>query len=348
MRFDGQLARRLRALPRGRAVAAALLITGALGLLAAGIDYATPASTPPAPQATLAAAPGQPPLAPTPAPLAPPGPVAPPTTPSTSSGSTAPAGAAPPPAAVATVSARIRRLLARRPGIATSVAALDLTNSRRYRYPASHTVRIAGVVQLDLLETLLLRRQQAKQQLTDADSATATAMIEHSDNNAADTLWDQLGGAAAFRDANRQLGTKHTSPDIDRYWGLATSDAEDQLALLRNLQDGQPPSSPLDATSRRFAMSLLTAIDPAQAWGVSVAADPGTPSALKNGWVNADDDSGLWAVGSVGAINVRGHRVLLAVLTQHNPSKQAGIDLVQDIAATAVAAVAPTPLPTAN
>jgi hypothetical protein len=95
-------------------------------------------------------------------------------------------------------------------------------------------------------------------------------------------------------------------------------------------------------------MSLLTAVDPAQAWGVSVAADPGSVSALKNGWVNADDDSGLWAVGSVGAISVRGHRVLLAVLTQHNSSRQAGIDLVQDLAATAVAAVAPTPLPIVN
>jgi hypothetical protein len=249
---------------------------------------------------------------------------------------------------VATVSARIRRLLARRAGTATSVAALDLTNGRGYRYPASRPVRIAGVVQLDLLEALLLRRQQAKQQLTAADTATATAMIEHSDSDAADALWDQLGGASAFREVNRQLGTKHTTPDVDRYWLLATSDAEDQLTLLRNLQDGRSSSAPLNPASQRFAMSLLTAVDPAQAWGVSVAADPGSVSALKNGWVNADDDSGLWAVGSVGAISVRGHRVLLAVLTQHNSSRQAGIDLVQDLAATAVAAVAPTPLPIVN
>lgn len=345
MRSDGWLAGQLRALPRGRAIAAVVLITAAMGLLAARIDHAPSASTAPAPEAAAAAAPGQPPPSPT---EAPPVPAEPPTATSPRSGSTAPAAAAPSPAAAGTVTARIRRLLARRPGTAISVAALDLANGHRYRYPASHTVRIAGVAQLDLLETLLLRRQQAKQQLTASDTSTAAAMIEHNDNDAADTLWDQLGGAAAFRAANRQLGTKHTNPDIDRYWGLATSDAEDQLTLLHNLQDDQPSNAPLNATSRRFALSLLTAIDPAQAWGVSTAADPGSPSALKNGWVNADDDNGLWAVGSVGAINVRGHRVLLAVLTQHNPSRQQGIDLVQDIATTAVAAVAPTPLPIAN
>ena len=33
-----------------------------------------------------------------------------------------------------------------------------------------------------------------------------------------------------------------------------------------------------------------------QRWGVGVAADPGTDFANKNGWLNIDDDNGLWAV----------------------------------------------------
>jgi hypothetical protein len=245
---------------------------------------------------------------------------------------------------VAKVSTRIRRLVARRPGVEVSVAALDLANGQRYRYPASRTVRVAGVVELDILETVLLRHQQAGQPLTAADTDKATAMIEHSDSDAADNLWDQMGGADAFRAASRQLGTTHTSPDADRYWALARSDADDQLTLLRHLEDGQK----LNAASRGFALSLLDKVEPDQTWGISVAADPGSDTALKNGWLNADDDNGLWVAGSVGMISVRGHHLLLAVLTQHNPSKQDGINLVQDLATTAVAAVAPTPLPTAN
>lgn len=225
-----------------------------------------------------------------------------------------------------------------------SIAALDLTNGHRYRYPGSRTVRVAGLVQLDLLEAVLLRHQQPGQPLTAADIANATAMIEHGDQNAADTLWDQMGGAEAFRASNRQLGVRHTNPDQDRYWALATSDAEDQLTLLRNLGDGHV----LNASSREFALSLLNKVEPDEAWGVSMVGDPATHAALKNGWLNADDDNGLWAVGSAGLITVRGHRVLLAVLTQHNPTQQDGIHLVQDLAATTIAAVAPTPLPSAK
>jgi hypothetical protein len=323
------------------ALLAMVLVVAALGSVAGCATHGTPGPAPvAAPGVLLPSAAGTPPVAP--------GSSVPPAV----TGAPA-AGALPPvssarlpasPASIATVSARIRRLVARRPADAVSIAALDLTNGRRYRYPGSHNVRVAGLVQLDLLETVLLRHQQAGQPLTAADTDKATAMIEHGDSDAADTLWDQTGGASAFRALNRQLGVKHTSPDIDRYWALATSDADDQLTLLGNLEHDRP----LTAASRSFALRLLNQVDADQAWGVGVAGDPGTRPALKNGWRNADDDNGLWAVGSTGIISVRGHRVLLAVLTQHNPSKKAGVDLVQDLAMTAVAAVAPAPLPTAN
>jgi hypothetical protein len=126
---------------------------------------------------------------------------------------------------------------------------------------------------------------------------------------------------------------------MDRYWGLATSDADDQLILLRNLVE----HGPLTADSRAFALDLLGKVDPGQAWGVSTAADRGSSPALKTGSINADNDNGLWTAGSVGMIEVRGHRVLLAVLTQHNRSRQEGIDLVNQLATTAVAAVAAVP-----
>jgi beta-lactamase class A len=205
-----------------------------------------------------------------------------------------PRGAAP--LSAAEVTARLKQLLAWRPGIAVSIAALDLTNSRRYQYPGGRAVRTASVVKLDILEAVLLQHQQSGQPLNEAEATDATAMIEHNDNDATDTLWDKIGGADGFRAANRQLGTKRTNPDVDRYWGLTTSDADDQLTLLRNLVDDHP----LSPDSRIFALSLLGKPDPAQAWGVSAAADPGSSPALKNGSIKADNDNGLWAVGASG------------------------------------------------
>lgn len=248
---------------------------------------------------------------------------------------------APLPAAAAEVTTRLGQLIARRPATEVSLAALDLTDGSRYRYPADPVIRTASVVKLDILEALLLQHQHSGQPLDDAETTKAAAMIEHSDNDATDALWNEIGGADGLRIANRQLGTRRTSPDAAGYWGLTTSDADDQLTLLRNLLDDQP----LTATSQVYALGLLGKIAPDQAWGVSAAADPGTSPALKNGWLNVDDDNDLWAVNSVGIITVQGHQVLLAVLTQHNPSEQDGIDLIQDLATTTVAAVAPAPLP---
>ena len=249
----------------------------------------------------------------------------------------------PAPATPAEVTTRIKELLGRRRGAQVSVAALDLTGDRRFRYPSRSAIRTSGVGKLDILETVLLHAQRTGRPLDPADAASAAAMIEHDDNEAADALWDKYGSAEGFRAANRELGTKHTSPDVDRYWGLATSDADDQLTLLRNLVQDRP----LDAASRAFALGLLGKVEPAQAWGVSAAADPGSTPLLKSGAVNADNDNGMWTAGSVGIIDVRGHRVLLAVLTQHNPSRQAGVDLVNQLATTAVAAVT-APSPTAR
>lgn len=243
------------------------------------------------------------------------------------------------PAAAAEVTAHIRQLIGRH-GVRVSIAALDLADNRRYRYPSRSSIRISGVVKLDILETVLLHAQQLDRPLDPADTASATAMITRDDNDGADTLWDGYGGAEAFRAANRTLGTKHTSPDVDRYWALATSDADDQLTLLRNLVDDRP----LSAASRAFASGLLRQVDPGHVWGVSAASDPGSSPLVKTGSINADNDDGMWTAGSVGLITVRGHQVLLAVLTEHNPSRQAGIDLVNRLAVTAASAVA-TPVP---
>lgn len=233
------------------------------------------------------------------------------------------------------VTARLGQLLAQRPASEVSIAAANLTTGQAYRYPMSAAVRTASVVKLDILEALLLRHQQTGQPLDDVETKAATSMIEVSDNTAADTAWNEIGGADGLSAANRQLGTTNTTPQTDGYWGLTTSDADDQLVLLRNLVN----TSPLGPDSRSFALSLLRGVASDQAWGISVAADPGSTPAIKNGWLDVDDDNGLWVVGSVGMISIHGQPILIAVLTQHNPSEQDGITLIQTITTTILPAI---------
>jgi hypothetical protein len=110
---------------------------------------------------------------------------------------------------------------------------------------------------------------------------------------------------------------------------------------LRSLRSG-----PLDAQSRSFALRLMRHVEADQRWGVSAIADPGTSFANKNGWLSVDNsngpgenDNGRWVVNSVGIITVGGHQVLMAVMTQHQRSFDAGVALVRQLARAVAPAI---------
>jgi hypothetical protein len=217
-----------------------------------------------------------------------------------------------------------------------SVSALDLSSGRRLDYGATSGMIDASVSKLDVLEALLLAHQDSHTPLDGEDDELATAMIEHSDNDAGQALWNGLGSAAGIGAANSRLGLRHTVPGEGGYYGLTTSGASDQLVLLGHLQNGH---GPLTAASRAYALGLLADVESDQRWGVSAAADPGTGFAVKNGWLSVADDSGRWAVNSDGIVTIAGHRVLIAVMTQHDVGEQAGITLVEAISRGVAAAL---------
>ena len=217
---------------------------------------------------------------------------------------------------------------------AVSLAAVDLTSGRHFRYGATHGMVDASVSKLDILEALLLHHQRDDTPIDGEDDLLATSMIEHSDNGAGQTLWNELGYAPSIAAANAKLGLRRTVPDPAGYYGLTTSCAADQLALLENLvsRDG-----PLTRQSRKYALTLLGDVESDQRWGVPAAADHGTWFVVKNGWMPADD--GGWIVNSDGIITVGGDRVLIAVMTRDNATEQDGITLVESIARKVAAAL---------
>lgn len=221
----------------------------------------------------------------------------------------------------------------------TSVAALDVRTGRRVTAGARSGMYTASLVKLQFLESLLLVRQSRDSTgLSDAEVQTLRAMITQSDNGAAETAFWDVGGRPGVVGAERPLGlsTQLTVPGPEDFWGLTQSSAAEQLVLLRNLVES---SSPLHQPSRRLALSLMGDVEADQAWGVSAAASPGTEPAVKNGWLDIDDDGGRWAVTSAGVLAVRGHPVLVAVMTQHNSSYEDGVRRVEALARAAVAAV---------
>jgi len=162
-------------------------------------------------------------------------------------------------------------------------------------------------------------------------------MIEASDNDAATTLWDDVGSAAGMATANTAFGLRDTVPGADDYWGLTTTTVADQLTVMNVLTSSK---SPLGASARTYAADLMHQIEPDQVWGVSAAADAGTTPALKNGWLPVDADNDLWAVNSVGQVSHGGHSYLVAFLSSSQPDEQTGIDQASAVCKAAVAAIA--------
>jgi Beta-lactamase enzyme family len=196
----------------------------------------------------------------------------------------------------------------------------------------------ASVVKLDVLETLLAERGRSGTELSASDQALAGQMIEDSDNDAATSLWYEVGGPSSIRSFNSAAGLADTAPSSCVNcpgfpwpgWGLTTTVPGDQLALLRVLV---LPNSLLTDAERSYALSLMENVTPDQRWGVSGGVPAQATVALKNGWLPLNSADSDWQINSVGWISGSGRDYLMAVLTTGNPTEQYGIDTIDQLAA---------------
>jgi beta-lactamase class A len=214
-----------------------------------------------------------------------------------------------------------------------AVGVVDRTTRVRAVYGGELRFHTASIMKADILAALLLRHQAAGTPLTEEEGELARRMIEGSDNDAAQDLWWADGGADGVAEANASLGLRHTTPDEAGYWGVSSTTVADQLTLLSDLVSSR---SPLNAASRSYALSLMRHVEPGQSWGVTAAATPGTASAVKNGWL---PDPQLWVINSIGVIHHDGRLLLVAVLSDRQPTEAGGIAQLEAAARAAVNAI---------
>jgi Beta-lactamase enzyme family len=196
----------------------------------------------------------------------------------------------------------------------------------------------ASVVKLDVLETLLAQREHSGTALSASDRSLTEQMIEDSDNAAATSLWDDVGGASGIQSFNTSAGLADTVPSTCVNcpgfpwpgWGLSTTVPGDQLTLLRALVE---PNSLLSQAARSYALSLMENVTADQRWGVSGGVPAQATVALKNGWLPLNSADTDWQINSVGWVSGSGRDYLIAVLTTGNPTEQYGIDTINQLAA---------------
>lgn len=191
-----------------------------------------------------------------------------------------------------------------------TAAVYDDVTGRTSLYRPDTVEVTASIMKVDILATLLAQTQADGQALTPAEQTLSQSMIEHSDNDDAQDLWDSEGGASAVQRFDTAAGLTQTTPDAAGYWGLSTTSAADQVQLMRTVAY---PSDVLTTASQSDALGLMSHVESDEDWGVS--SGPGTDAtvALKDGWLPLD--SGGWQVNSIGYVDGDGRNYVIAVLT---------------------------------
>lgn len=206
-----------------------------------------------------------------------------------------------------------------------TAAVLDAKTDQVWTYRPNVQLTTASIIKIDVLETMLAQDQAADDAPSADQQALAVPMIEESDDDAATDLWYDIGGAPAVTSFNNEAGLTETVANTEGYWGLSTTSALDQVRLVEKIAFANPL---LTDASRSYALSLMTDVDPNQAWGVSAGVPAGVTVALKNGW---DPINGIWEINSIGYVDGDGCDYVIAILCWGEPTEQAGINVVDGL-----------------
>lgn len=203
-------------------------------------------------------------------------------------------------------------------------------------YNAASVIKVATVI------TRLWQSEASGAPMSPDEYLWAELAITVSDNDAQSALWYEVGGFAGVAAMFDSLGLTIAQPvDMDA-WGLTRISAESQLGLITKLIGG----SLLDHRNTSYVLDLMARVHPDQAWGVSAGASADDTTSLKNGWLDDYEWSDLhgwydlsWTINSIGHVESSTGSYSLVILSDQNPSMEAGIDLVQQVAETLAEAV---------
>ena len=227
------------------------------------------------------------------------------------------------PALAAKLSRQIARTLHGLPS-SVGIAADDSEERISCRYHQWQEFHSASVIKVITL-CALLYQLQGLQDLSPEQDTLAQAMITESDNDAQDTLWNEVGMDALqrFLTAARM---NHTRLGQDDYWGLTEVNPHDELRLLHLLIT---PNRVLGPASRHYALGLMADVVPDQRWGVPAGAPPDVTVHLKNGWL---PDPDVWDVNSIGDFTRHDLDYSIAILTSNDPDMAYGVAVVETVA----------------
>lgn len=211
---------------------------------------------------------------------------------------------------------------AQQQGNSAAVAVYVPDLNRYYVYNQDAPMVMASTFKVPILLTLLSQAEGQGRGLTGDEQAAAQSMIENSDNDAATTLYAEIGYNTGIDQFMASAGLALTVNTAG--FGDSTITPLAMTQLLDDLRAGRF----LSPADRQYALSLLGNVAPGQQMGVGAAAPAGAGVAMKDGWIG--ENSG-WVTDSVGIVTANGHSYVIAVYVAGHANIGDGWNVVNTI-----------------
>jgi len=194
-------------------------------------------------------------------------------------------------------------------------AVYDVTHDRTYSYDADKTYILASSTKVYLMLADLDSIESRGQPPSTTDVQLLTAMIEHSDNDAAQAIYQQMGYDTGMQRYMKKLGITDYVPCADG-WGCAQASAGDMVHALTLLDEGRV----LTASDRQLALRLMHEVEANQRMGVGETAPSGAQVYMKDGWLNYPDPS-VWNLNTAGIVVAGNETYIISVYAQNQPGE---------------------------
>jgi beta-lactamase class A len=204
-------------------------------------------------------------------------------------------------------------------------AAYDVTHDTWYGYNQQMSFIMASSSKVVIMLTLLSETEAQGREPNGNETYLLATMIENSNNDSAQALFDEIGGASAMAAFMAHAKVGGVQPNADA-WGWSTTTPQAMVQLLALLYRGKV----LTAQDRSLVLGLMGQVETDQRNGVGDTAPAGAAVALKDGWVTGPD--GQWVANSSGIVTLGQETYIVAVYTHHDSSLDQGWAITRQIA----------------
>ncbi|MFE5785550.1 hypothetical protein EEB12_03630 [Rhodococcus sp. WS1] len=129
-------------------------------------------------------------------------------------------------------------------GADVSIAVLDRSSDRYLDVAGDQQIETASVAKLFIAEDLLHQDARGERPITDDDRTLMAAMLESSDDTAANLLWDEVGGQEVITRVAERYALTATTPPWDGMWWNTETTTHDLVTFYNGVLDDSDQLGP--------------------------------------------------------------------------------------------------------